>query len=39
MTTNVNDCKDDEDCEGDWEEEQEDRGDDLSQRTGADVLE
>ena len=39
MATNVNDCKDNEDSEGDGKEEQEDRGDDLSKRTGADVLE
>jgi hypothetical protein len=39
MTTNVNNCGNDEDHEGDGEEEQKDRGDDLGQRAGADVLE
>ena len=35
----MNDCKDYEDRVGDGEEEQENRGDDLSQGAGADVLE
>ena len=36
--TDMNNCKDDEDCEGDGEEEEEDRGDDLGEGAGADTL-
>ena len=34
----MNNCKDDEDCEGDGEEEEEDRSDDLGEGAGADTL-
>ena len=38
LSADVEGCADDEDSEGDGEEEQEDRGDDLGKRAGADIL-
>ena len=38
LSADVEDCADDEDSEGDGEEEQEDRGDDLGKRARADIL-